>query len=146
MAKRGIDPKELEIYIMGALEDALSKEGAEGTKDVFLEEIGYMYDEWTPTEYIRREDNGGFADERLIEQSIVTYGNSTHLSTINSAKPVDDEINDLDEIIEYGLYDYDINPGARPVYARTEDDLKSGLFEEFIMDGLKRQGINVRRR
>ncbi|WP_127566596.1 hypothetical protein [Paenibacillus xylaniclasticus] len=133
------------------LGSALKREGAETVTKEMSETIkDVTYNEYDPSEYVRRMDGGGISDVRNYTVEII--GDNT-ISITNDATGADDDFGKpLDEIIVSGTgYTwknsgiYKMQPYPRDFYSDTVERLKNnGKHVEAIRTGLKRQGVDVR--
>lgn len=117
-------------------------------RDAYREEVEYMYDEYNPTQYIRRFDNKGFSDDTNwnTEININKRGNIEYILT-NETETSENSPYRLDDIIEEGNKYTWKNSGiyksqlSRPVYERTMDKLeKERIVEETLEKELKEKG------
>ena len=121
-------------------DNKLSKE----VKQVYGEEVEYMYGEWSPTSYERRYDDGGFADERNWNIEVKPTNNGIELELTNEAEAVNSNMR-LDKIIEEGVYDWSSHPEERPVYNRTEMRISDERVVENILESeLKKLGYKFK--
>ena len=128
---------ELAKNITRVADNKLSKK----VKDVYKEEVEYMYDEFQPFDYRRRYSDGGFGDENNWDIDVNIKNNGVEIELINEANAVNSSIR-LDKIIEDGIYDWKgINPEPRPVYQRVSDKIENeGIVENIIESELKKLG------
>lgn len=105
--------------------------------DVLHDESLKIYDEFTPTTYIRRYDIGGFGDRGNITFKVMKAndrGISMMLKNETYANG-DDEGSFLDYFIVKGKYKWSHKPDKRPVYDRAMDRIKS---EDLLSNSLKK--------
>lgn len=134
---------ELQKDILRVSDSKLDKE----IRDVYREEVDFMYEEYNPTQYKRRYDNKGFIDETNwdTEVNISKTGNIEYTLT-NETETSGRGLYRLDEIIEEGKYTWKNSQiykdqQKRPVYERTENRLASEQVVENILDSeLKKMG------
>lgn len=146
---------ELRSVLQEKIDVALLTDTAETVTDVMLEHIvSDVYEEYIPTTYKRRYNNGGLADPDNIITYLDEYGRlyveqftlgdkyykmgDYILISSNYGKPIAD-------IIETGE-GYDIvSPGARPFLHNTREDLrKNKQHVSALKKGLKKQGLEVK--
>lgn len=87
-------------------------------KDVYREEVGIMYSEYTPKEYERRME---FGNEANWDSQVDITDNGVSYTLTNEAQTALPSPYRLDEHIEEGIYNWTNMVPARPVYQRTED-------------------------
>lgn len=118
---------------------------SEEIKEVYKEEVEYMYDEFQPLSYERRYENKGFGDDANWDIDVNIKNNGVEIELINEANAVNSSIR-LDKIIEDGIYDWKgINPEKRPVYDRTSQRLKDEqVVENTLESELKKLGYKFR--
>jgi len=114
-------------------------------KEVYKEEVEYMYDEFQPFDYRRRYDNGGFGDENNWDIDVNIKNNDVEIELINETNAVNSRIR-LDKIIEDGIYDWKgLNPEARPIYQRVSDKIENEkVVENIIESELKKLGYKFK--
>lgn len=114
-------------------------------KEVYKEEVDYMYNEFQPFTYERRYDNKGFADENNWEMNVDISNNGVSLELTNETEAVN-STERLDKIIEEGIYDWTgAVPKERPVYYRAEQRLKDEQIVENILESeLKKFGYKFK--
>lgn len=147
--------KQLEAAINKKIAKALQTEVAETAKRVMSETIkDVTYQQYSPTEYIRREDNNGLSDVRNMETTVqddntisirnMTEGNTSYPQSYDGL---------IDEIIVSGAgytwegsQIYGMQPYPRDFYADTVEELKNTNELTYAMyKGLQKQGLNVKR-
>ena len=109
-------------------------------KEVYKEEVEYMYSEYEPRVYKRRYDDKGFLDERNWDVNIKLKRNGDiEYELINETETAKPNVLRLDEMIETGKVHAKIP--ERPVYERTQDRIVSeGIVENILESELKKQG------
>lgn len=132
---------ELHKNIARIADSKLAKE----VKEIYKEEVDYMYSEFSPLEYERRYENNGFGDENNLDIDIQLGKDSVSLELVNEAESVTSTLR-LDTIIEEGRYDWKgQNPEPRPVYQRTSDRILTEQIAENILEsGLRKIGYNFK--
>ena len=127
---------ELQKDVARAMDGVVSNE----IKEVYKEEVEYMYDEYEPSYYKRRYVNKGFSDETNWDIDVKFKGSGIRLTLVNNSKAVKSRIR-LDKIIEEGTYDWNVIISERPVYERTQDRIEMEEVVDNILEGaLKKQG------
>lgn len=138
MSKSQIDNILLNLKkdILRSVDGKVTKE----IKDVYKEEVDYMYDEYKPMSYKRRYEDKGFADEANWDIEVELKNNGVELTLTNETEAAKSNMR-LDKIIEEGIYDWTNEIGERPVYERTQNRIKSEQVVENVLESeLKRQG------
>lgn len=141
MAKKDKDIEDLIRELGKDVTRVMDNKGTNEVKEVYREEVEYMYREFNPLSYPRRYADGGFADESNWDSFVDLKGDNITLELVNETKAVN-SIMRLDEIIEKGVYDWKgNNPVERPVYERTDERLKKEQVIENVLESeLKRLG------
>lgn len=105
---------------------------AEEIETVVQEESEHIYDEFTPTQYVRTYD---FADRDNIQSNITKVGNETIITTMNNSLAKGDEEGEfLDDIIENGeRYGWSHKPPKRPVFERSIERIQGEQLVENIV-------------
>ena len=112
---------------------------AEEIETVVQEESEHIYDEFTPTQYVRTYD---FADRDNIQSNITKVGNETIITTMNNSLAKGDEKGEyLDDIIENGeRYGWSHKPPKRPVFERSIERIQGEqLVENIVKSTLSRK-------
>ena len=123
--------------------EVVDNEVTDAIKDVYRDEVKFMYDEYEPLSYERRYDDEGFGDESKWKTESDLKGNTVYFELKNEAKAVNSTMR-LDKIIEEGIYDTVVSPGERPVYERTSQRLESDrVVENGLSMGLKARGYKM---
>jgi len=116
-----------------------------------------VYMRYSPTMYIRREEDGGLSDIRNMEHSIDIKGNKIIVTLVNKTrgnknyKDYDYEEGYIDSIIitgtDYtwqGSKIYKSQPYPRDFYEKTNELLNDGEVRKAIIKKLKSEGLIVR--
>lgn len=138
MAKSQIDDILLKLQkdVVRAVDGKITKE----VKDIYKEEVDFMYQEYEPISYERRYDNKGFADDANWNVEVELKNNRVELTLTNEAEAVNSKMR-LDKIIEEGIYNWTDNIGERPVYERTQNRIENEQLVDNVLEGeLKKQG------
>lgn len=141
MAKKDREIEDLIMELGKDLIRAMDNKGINEVKEVYREEVDYMYQEFEPLSYSRRYTDKGFADESNWDSFVDLKGDNIILELTNETKAINSTTR-LDEIIEEGKYDWKgNNPSKRPVYERTDDRLeREQVVENVIESELKKKG------
>lgn len=126
--------KDIENILLKLAQDLTriaDKKLTDEVKEVYREEIDYMYDEYEPKEYMRRYYDNGFGDDNNWEVDVTPKNNGVELDLINETETYNPSNYRLDKLIEEGMGRL---PKERPVYQRTSDRLKS---EQVVENTLK---------
>ena len=97
-----------------------------------MQEMVYktVYNEFDPTSYKRRYEDGGLADMGLYDFDIGAGFDKNH---------------SLDKYIVEGIYQYPNSPKPRDFYQATLDSLiDGGELYGILIDKLKSKGINIK--
>lgn len=153
------DLTSLEVYLTKQIQESLQTDVAQDAKQLMKEHIETdVYDQYSPSLYIRRAENGGLLDDNnfLIEK-IEDGVSITNIDTDDgySAEYYDDWSSDpntwLAPIIEYGQgYNwsnskiYKKQPFPRPFVENTQTDLNNGKGKEYLKKALKKRGLNIK--
>ena len=91
---------------------------------VVQEESGHIYDEFTPTQYVRTFD---FEKRENIQSTTINNGDEITITTMNNTLANGDEEGEfLDDIIENGeRYGWSHKPPKRPVFKRSIERIKN---------------------
>lgn len=105
-----------------------------------------IYDKYDPTQYDRRDMDGGFIADENIDIDINSSNNGVNITATDIATGVDDAYGKpIIGIIETGIgYTWSHQPPARPFLERTAEELKGGKLEQALKNGLKKRGINTK--
>ena len=112
-------------------------------KEIYKKQVDLAYSSYEPSYYIRRYDrNGGFADESNFHSEITKKRNEFEYKFENMALAAGENYGErLDMLIEEGVYQYNPNPGKRPVYQNTQDYIEDNEIVEKVLDkSLKNKG------
>lgn len=115
-------------------------------KDVYREEVEYMYSEYEPKSYERRYDNRGFLDELNWNEDIEILNSGIEYTLTNETDVARSSPYRLDVIIEDGIgYNWKEKPGKRPVYERTMERIESEQVVENVLSSvLNKLGWDVK--
>lgn len=122
--------------------DIMSSEVDEVTKEVYENQVDYMYEEYDRTHYNPRYKNSGFADRSNWNSKVKKIGDIVEYSMENTTLANGDNKGDrLDKYIEEGRYNWKKYPEKRPIYSRTQEILDGTAHVEMaIGDGLSKRG------
>ena len=122
--------------------DIMSGEVDEVAKEVYENQVDYMYEEYDRTYYNPRYKNNGFADRDNWKSEVKKIGDIVEYTMENTAMANgDDKGNRLDQYIEQGRYGWRKHPGERPIYARTQNILNETSHVDMALeDGLSKRG------
>ena len=143
MAKRIYDDElELLSELQSDLMDIMAGEVDEVAKEVYENQVNYMYEEYDRTYYNPRYKNNGFADRDNWKSEVKKIGDIVEYTMENTTMANgDDKGNRLDQYIEQGRYGWRKHPGERPVYARTQNILdETSHVDMALEDGLSKRG------
>ena len=143
MAKRIYDDElELLSELQSDLMDIMAGEVDEVAKEVYENQVNYMYEEYDRTYYNPRYKNNGFADRDNWKSEVKKIGDIVEYTMENTTMANgDDKGNRLDQYIEQGRYGWRKHPGERPVYARTQNILdETSHVDMALEDGLSKKG------
>ena len=136
-------------HIQAKIENALEIEVLEAIKETQTDMIQeYVYDAYTPKQYIRRgPDNGGYGDPNnihgFVENGVLRVRNLTPPNPNYRTKIKPSAY--VAPAIESGKMYTWYSPGARPAIAKTVEELKmTKSHMKALKNGLIRQNINVR--
>ena len=150
--------KDLEKYLQSKIQESLQTDVANDVKELLKEHVKTdVYDQYSPTLYIRREEDGGLLDDsNYLIEPIKDGVSITNVTTDNgySEDYFGDNSSDpntwLVPILEYGVgYNwtrskiYKMQPYPRPFVENTRKDLLSGLGKKYMKDALQKRGLNV---
>lgn len=133
-------------YLKGELEDVIANEVVDEVKEVIAEEIDYMYTEYTPLSYVRRMENGGFADK---DNLIVSNYDETKTGFMFSIENITEGVGYnkgqlLAPFIEEGIYNTLIHPPPRPVMERSKERINDEqVIEMSLRKGFRNKGIEL---
>ena len=142
MAKNEYDD-ELELFadLENDLADIMASEVDKAAKEVYEEQVDYMYDEFEPEVYRRRYENGGFKDKDNWQSEVKNIKDTIEYTMENTTGTNGDDVGRVDYYIENGIYGWKRRPPKRPVYERTQNILDSTpALDIAIDDGFKRRG------
>ena len=148
MGKTFSSLKELEKFLESSITKVLKENVGYKVVEVMQDNIqNVVYNSYSPTEYERREHNGGLIDSNNIE--VTPVGGDTivveNITPPNLTYKHDRLQGDrIDYAVESGR-DYDFfSPGSRPFIESTRDDLKkNGQHVEAMKKGLLDLNLNV---
>lgn len=122
--------------------DIMSGEVDEVAKEVYENQVDYMYEEYDRTYYNPRYKNNGFADRDNWKSEVKKIGDIVEYSMENTTLANGDNKGErLDKYIEEGRYNWRKYPGKRPIYSRTQEILDGTSHVEMaIDDGLSKRG------
>ena len=105
-----------------------------------------VYDEFNPTSYERRYEDGGLADMGLYDFDIDMNNDGFTLRMFTNVKGAGfDKNHSLDKYIVEGIYQYPNSPKPRDFYQATLDSLiDGGELYGILIDKLKSKGINIK--
>jgi len=150
--------KQLEAYLLLKVQKAMSTTVALEVKQLESENVKEVVYEYTPKEYMRREDNGGLSDINNMSHDVISGGNMVVLSVDNNTmsnpdyNPHGKPPFELAGLIEYGdgngygEYDYYGSSDylkPRKFIEKTKQDLESGKARDILIKGLIKEGISV---
>ena len=150
--------KELEKALQEKVEIALLTDVAETVRDVMLDHIiEDVYDEYTPFEYSRRNNENGLMDGNNINASI--EGNTLIVENNTLGKPYYREGKELKRsqnagqeiagVIEtgqgYDIHDWEYDGIPRPFIENTRRELVDyDWHKKALKQGLQKQGLEVK--
>lgn len=136
------DELELLSELQSDLMDIMAGEVDEVAKEVYENQVNYMYEEYDRTYYNPRYKNNGFADRDNWKSEVKKIGDIVEYTMENTTMANgDDKGNRLDQYIEQGRYGWRKHPGERPVYARTQNILdETSHVDMALEDGLSKKG------
>ena len=151
--------QQLEAYLLLKVQKAMSTTVALEVKQLESKNVKeVVYSEYSPKEYLRREDNGGLSDINNMSHDVISGGNMVVLSVDNNTmsnpdyNPYDKPLFELAGLVEYGdgngygEYDYYGSPDylkPRRFIEKTKQDLESGKARYILIQGLIKEGISV---
>lgn len=105
-----------------------------------------VYNEFDPTSYKRRYEDGGLADMGLYDFDIDMKSEGFTLRMFTNVKGAGfDKNHSLDKYIVEGIYQYPNSPKPRDFYQATLDSLiDGGELYGILIDKLKSKGINIK--
>jgi len=105
-----------------------------------------VYNEFDPTSYKRRYEDGGLADMGLYDFDIDMNNDGFTLRMFTNVKGAGfDKNHSLDKYIVEGIYQYPNSPKPRDFYQATLDSLiDGGELYGILIDKLKSKGINIK--
>jgi hypothetical protein len=105
-----------------------------------------VYNEFSPTSYERRYEDGGLADMGLFDFDIDMNSDGFTLRMFTNVKGAGFDKNySLDKYIVEGIYQYPNSPKPRDFYQATLDSLiDGGALYGILIDKLKSKGINIK--
>ena len=105
-----------------------------------------VYNEFDPTSYKRRYEDGGLADMGLYDFDIDMNNDGFTLRMFTNVKGAGfDKNHSLDKYIVEGIYQYPNSPKPRDFYQATLDSLiDGGALYGILIDKLKSKGINIK--
>ena len=105
-----------------------------------------VYEEFNPTSYKRRYEDGGLADMGLYDFDIDMNNDGFTLRMFTNVKGAGfDKNHSLDKYIVLGVYQYPNSPKPRDFYQATLDSLiDGGELYGILIDKLKSKGINIK--
>lgn len=145
MAKKNDDIQRILLQLAQNITRIADKKVTDEVKEVYKEEVDYMYDEYEPKSYIRRYHDNGFGDDNNWDVNVDIKNNGIELELINETKAAKSSLR-LDKIIEEGIYNWkNVDIKERPVYQRTSDRLKSEqVVENTLKSELKKLGYKFK--
>lgn len=113
-----------------------------------MQEMVYktVYNEFNPTSYKRRYEDGGLADMGLYDFDIDMNNDGFTLRMFTNVKGAGFDKNySLDKLIVEGIYQYPNSPKPRDFYQATLDSLiDDDSLYGILIDKLKNKGINIK--
>ena len=113
-----------------------------------MQEMVYktVYNEFSPTSYKRRYEDGGLADMGLYDFDIDMNNNGFTLRMFTNVKGAGFDRNySLDKYIVEGIYQYPNSPKPRDFYQATLNSLiDGGALYGILINKLKSKGINIK--
>lgn len=105
-----------------------------------------VYNEFDPTSYKRRYEDGGLADMGLYDFDIDMNNDGFTLRMFTNVKGAGfDKNHSLDKYIVEGIYQYPNSPKPRDFYQATLDSLiDGGALYGILTDKLKSKGISIK--
>ena len=105
-----------------------------------------VYNEFNPTSYKRRYEDGGLADMGLYDFDIDMNNDGFILRMFTNVKGAGFDKNySLDKYIVEGIFQYPNSPKPRDFYQATLDSLiDDGELYGILIDKLKSKGINIK--
>lgn len=136
------DDIELLSELQSDLIDIMLGEVDEVAKEVYENQVDYMYEEYDRTYYNPRYKDGGFADRENWKSEVKKRGDIVEYTMENTTMANGADKGDrLDQYIEQGQYDWRKHPGERPIYARTQNILDETSHVDIALeDGLSKRG------
>lgn len=134
-------------YLKEELVDVIANEVVDEVKEVISEEIDYMYTEYTPLSYVRRMENGGFADDdNLIVSNYDESKTGCKFTIENITEAVGYNKGQLlAPFIEEGIYNTLIHPDKRPVMSRSRERLQDEeVVEMALRKGFRNKGMELK--
>ncbi|WP_025912086.1 hypothetical protein [Priestia flexa] len=136
--------KDLEKALKGKINQAMStdvkKEAVKTLKEHIVTDI---YDEYDPSVYVR---TGGLLQDKNIQ---TIMDEVTGVLSVRGVRKENGK--DISAIIEYGIgYDWEdsriakMQPYPRPAHENAAIEMRKGRFEKTLINGLRKQGLNVR--
>ncbi len=126
-----------------AIDDSLENEVYDIAVEVMKEKIQErVYNQYTPTMYVRRYDYGGLLDDNNIRKKIYK---SRHSINIKNMTDNGHTVNVVESGTGYTWTEseiYRLQPYPRPFHEPAEDELiNSGKAKKALIKGLRRNGI-----
>lgn len=124
---------------------------ADVMKDTMQEAVRYsVYARYEPTEYIRREDDGGLSDKKNMIHDIEISNNKIIITLYNDTKGVE-SMDYIDDVIVTGTgytwedsVIYQAQPFPRDFYEETKKLLSTPECMNLIKERLINAGINIK--
>ena len=141
VAQVNSDLKKILLKLAKGVTKITDNKVTEEIKEVYSEEVDYMYSEYAPKVYQRRYDNG-FGGENNWETSVDLKNNSIEFELVNETETYNASNYTLDELIEKGM---GYLPKPRPVYERVDERLKNEqVVENTLKSELKKIGYEFK--
>lgn len=129
------------------IENEVSNKIKETMKQRVQEDV---YDEYDPTQYIRRREDGGLLDDDNIKSKVKSKNNNLSLEITNETMS-DSHLKRLDKVIEYGVgYEweyskiYKMQPYPRPFISNTREQVTDeNIHINTLKKSLKSKGYDI---
>lgn len=145
MARKNDDLENILLEIAKNVTRIADSKVSEEVKEVYKEEVEYMYEEFQPLSYERRYENKGFGDDANWDIDVKVSNKGLELELTNETKAVNSRLR-LDKIIEEGIYDWHgVNPEERPIYERTSERIRNEqVVENTLESELRKLGYKFK--
>ena len=142
MAQINSDLKKILLKLAKDVAKITDNKVTKEVKQVYSEEVDYMYSEYSPQVYERRYGDNGFGDENNWETNVDFKTNSIEFELVNETETYNPSNYRLDELIEKGM---GYLPKPRPVYERVDERLKNEqVVENTLKSELKKIGYEFK--